>query len=92
MIYRYVFSKWRLIRPVETDQYYMTMATHFDFTMDNDVARDAHCDITMGNDVVNDIYCDVTMSSDVAMCTYHVITMHNDGVMNLFYMYVLLRT
>ncbi len=61
------------------------MATHYDITMGNDVAKDAHCDITMGNDVTRDIHCDITMSNDVAMCTYHGITMHNDVAMNLFY-------
>ncbi len=61
------------------------MATHYDITMGNDVARDVHCEITIGNDIARDIHCDVTMSNDVAMCTYHAITMHNDVAMNLFY-------
>ncbi len=60
------------------------MATHYDITMGNDVAKDAHCEITMGNDGARD-NCDVTMSNDIAMCTYHGITMHNDIVMNIFY-------
>ncbi len=54
VIYRYVFSEWRSIRPVEINQYDITMATHYDITIDNDVARDAHCEITMGNDVARD--------------------------------------
>ncbi len=28
-----------------------------------------HYDITMGNDIARDIHCDVTMSNDVAMCS-----------------------
>ncbi len=76
VIYRYVFSEWRSIRAVEINQYDITMATHYDITMGNDVARDAHFEITMGNGVARDIHGDVTMSNDVAMCTYHGITMH----------------
>ncbi len=75
VIYRYVFSEWRSIRPVENNQYNITMATHYDMTMGNDVAKDAHREITMGNYVAIDIHCDITMSNDVAMCTYHGITM-----------------
>ncbi len=41
VIYSYVFSKWKSIRPVEISQYDITMATH-DITMGNDVAMDAH--------------------------------------------------
>ncbi len=62
MIYRYVISKWRSIRPVEINQYDITMATHSDITMGNDIARDAHCEITMGNDIARNINCDVTMT------------------------------
>ncbi len=51
VIYRYVFFEWRLIRQVEINQYDITMATHYNITMDNDIARDAHCEITMGNNV-----------------------------------------
>ncbi len=80
-----MISEWRSIRPVEINQYDIRMVTHYDITMDNDVARDVHCKITMGNDVARDIHCDVTMSNDIAMCTYHGITMHNDFAMNLFY-------
>ncbi len=61
------------------------MATHYDITMGNDIARDAHCEITMGNDIARDIHCDITMSNDIVMCTYHGITMHNDVAINLFY-------
>ncbi len=78
LIYSYVISAWRSIRPVEINQYDMTVATHYDFTMGNDVARDAHCKITMGYDVTSNIHYDITMSNDVAICTYHCITMHND--------------
>ncbi len=70
VIYRYVISDWRPIRPVEIFQYDITMATH---------------DITMGNDLARDIHCDVTISNDIAMCIYHGITMHNDVSMNYFY-------
>ncbi len=68
----------------ETNQYDITMATHYDITIGNDIARDAHCEITMGNDVARDIHCDVTMSNDITVCTYHGITMHAIA-MNLFY-------
>ncbi len=67
MIYRYVISEWRSIKPVEINQYDIIMATHYDITMSNDVARHVHFDITMGNDIARDIHCDVTMSNDVAM-------------------------
>ncbi len=43
------------------------MATHYDITMGNDVARGAHCKITIGNDIARYIHCDITMSNDVAM-------------------------
>ncbi len=56
---------------MEINQYDITMTTHYDVTMGNDIARVIHCDITMSN--------------DVTMCTYHGITMHNDIAMNLFY-------
>ncbi len=85
MIYRYVISEWRSISPVEINQYDITMATHYDITMGNDIARDAHCEITMGNAVARDIHCDITMCNDVAMCTYHGITMQNHITMNIFY-------
>ncbi len=89
-IYSYVISKWRLIRLVEINQYDITMATHYDITMGNDVARHVHCEITMDNDIARDIHCDVTMSNDVAMCTYHVITMHNELLWTFSIMYSLL--
>ncbi len=50
MIYWYVISEWRSISPVQINQYDITMATHYDITMSNDLARDVHCEITMGND------------------------------------------
>ncbi len=56
VIYRYVLYKWRSISPVEINQYAITMETHYDITMGNNVAKDIHCDVTMRN--------------YVAMCTY----------------------
>ncbi len=56
VIYRYVISEWRSIRRVEINQYDSTMATHYENTMGNEVARDAHCEIIMGNDVARDIH------------------------------------
>ncbi len=47
VMFRYVFCKWRSIRPVEINQYDITMVNHYDITMCNDIARDAHCEITM---------------------------------------------
>ncbi len=67
VIYRYVFSKWRPIRPVVINQYDITIATHYNSTMGNDVTRDAQCEIIMCNDFSRDIHCDVTMHNDVAM-------------------------
>ncbi len=43
----YAFSELRSIRPAEINQYDLTMATHYDITMSNDVARDIHCDVTI---------------------------------------------
>ncbi len=68
VIYRYVFSEWRQIRPVEINQY--------DITMGNDIVRDARCDITMGKDIARDIHCDILMSNDIAICLCNYITMH----------------
>ncbi len=41
VIYRDVFFEWRSIEPVEINQYSITIATHYDITMGNDIARDA---------------------------------------------------
>ncbi len=41
---------------MKINQYDITMAPHYDITMDNDVARDAHCEIIMVNDVTRDIH------------------------------------
>ncbi len=71
VIYRYVYSEYKSIRPVEINQYDITMATDYDMTMGSDIARNVHCEITIGNDVARDIHCDVTMSNDIAMCTYY---------------------
>ncbi len=59
VIYRYVISEWRSIRPVEINQYDITMATHYDITIGNDVARDVNCEITMGNDAARDVHCEL---------------------------------
>ncbi len=68
-----MISEWRSITPVKINQYDITIATHYDITMGNDVARDIHCNVTMNNDVV--------------MCAYHDITMHNDIAINLYYIF-----
>ncbi len=70
---------------MEINQYNLTISTHYDITIGNDVARDAHCEITMDNDIARDIHCDVTISNDIAMCTYHGITMNIDIAMKLLY-------
>ncbi len=41
----------------------ITMDTHYDITLGNDVAKNAH----FGNDVTRNIHCDITMHNDVAM-------------------------
>ncbi len=51
---------------MEINQYDITLATHYDITISNDIARDAYCEITMANGIARDIHCDVTMSNDVA--------------------------
>ncbi len=56
MIYRYVFSKWRSIRLVEINQYDITIATHYDITIGNDIARDIHYDVAMSNVIAVYIY------------------------------------
>ncbi len=43
--------------PVEINQYDITMATHFDIPMGNDIA----------SDVARNIHCDVTITNDIAM-------------------------
>ncbi len=53
VIYKCVISEWRSIRPVEINQYDITMTTHYDITKGNDVARDVHCDVTMSNDIAS---------------------------------------
>ncbi len=71
MLYKYVISEWGSIRQVEINQYDITIVTHCDIKIGNDVARYAHCEITTGNDVARDVHCDVSMSNDFAMCTVH---------------------
>ncbi len=56
---------------MEINQYDITMATHYDITMGNDVAGDAHFEITMVNDIARDIHCDLTMSNDAAMNLFY---------------------
>ncbi len=64
-------GQWRSIRKI-------TMTTHFDITMGNDISRDIHCDITLSN--------------YFAMCTYHGITMYSEVTMNiLYYIFCALR-
>ncbi len=53
---------------VEINQYGITMATHYDITMGNDIARDAHCEITMDKYVDRDNNYDVIMSNDLYNC------------------------
>ncbi len=89
VIYMYVFSEWRSIRPVEINQNDITMAIHYDIAMGNGIGRDATCEITMGNDVARDIHCGVTMSTDLAMCMYYGITMHNDIAIKPFLLCIL---
>ncbi len=69
VIYMYVFSEWRSIRPVEINQYDITMAIHYDITMVNDIARDVHGKNTISDDVASNIHCHFTVSNDVAICT-----------------------
>ncbi len=71
---------------MEINQYDITISTHYDITMGNDVARNVHCEITMVNDVPMDVHCDIIMSNDVAVCTYHGITMHNDVAMDIYFL------
>ncbi len=56
MIYRYVFSKWRSIRPVEINQYDITVATHYDITMSNDIAMCIYYGLTMHNDIAINLF------------------------------------
>ncbi len=70
---------------MKINQYVITIATHYDITIVNDIGMDVQCEMTMGNDVTKDIHCDITMGNDVALYTYYGITMHNDVAMNLFY-------
>ncbi len=71
VVYSYVFSKWRSFKPVDINQYDITIATNYDITMGDDVARNAYCEITMGNDVAKNIHCDVTMHNDVAINVFY---------------------
>ncbi len=79
MVCLYVISEWRLTRPVEINQYDITMATHYDITMGIHSNVVTHCNVIMSGNS------DVILIDDVAMCTYHHITKHNDVDVNLFY-------
>ncbi len=85
VIYRYVISKWRIIKPVEINQYDITMATHYDTTMGNDIARDVHCEITMANNVTRDIHCDVTMHNDIAVNLFYYVFSDLHLIVLLYY-------
>ncbi len=63
VIYSYVISEWRSIRPVEINQY--------DITMGNDVSRDVHCNVTIINGVDMCIYHGITMHNDIAMNIFY---------------------
>ncbi len=39
---------------MEIHQYDITMVTHFDITMGNDIAIEANCEFTMGNNVAKE--------------------------------------
>ncbi len=39
------------INQYDINQYDITIATHYDITIGNDVARDIHCDVKMSNDI-----------------------------------------
>ncbi len=56
MMYRYVISKWKSIRPMEINQCDFTMATHYDITMVNDIAWNIHCYVTMHNDIAMNLF------------------------------------
>ncbi len=43
----YVFSEWRSTRLVEINQYDKTMATYYDITMGNDVAKDDNYELNI---------------------------------------------
>ncbi len=57
--------------------YDITVATHYDIIMGNDIASDAHFDITMGNDVARDIN---SVSIDIVMSQW---------VMSLLYIHIM---
>ncbi len=54
------------------NQYDITMATHYDITIGNDIGSDAHCEITIGNDVARDIHCDVIMINIMTLLCVHI--------------------
>ncbi len=71
VIYRDVFSEWRSIRQLEINQCNITMATHYDITRVNDVARAIYCDVTMHNDVdMNLFYCVVSAPCLIVLFYY----------------------
>ncbi len=50
--------------------------THYDITIDNEIARDVHCDIIMGYHIVIGAYHDVTMNTDVARTLIYYVLIH----------------
>ncbi len=60
------------MRPVEINQYDITMASHYDITMGNIVTRDVHCEITMGNDIARDVSI-VTSQCVMTLLRVHII-------------------
>ncbi len=90
VIYKYVFSEWRSIRPVEINQYDITMSTHYDITrvmtlLGIPIVKSQWVMMLLGTSK-----CDVIMSNDVVMCTlylYHGITIYNELLQTSFIMY-----
>ncbi len=68
---------------MEINQYDITIATHYEITMVNSIARGILYEIMMGD--IFAIHCDVTMSNNVIMLTCQCITLHNDVSVILFY-------
>ncbi len=84
-IYRYMFSKWRSMRPVEINQYKITMiplmTSQWAMTLLGMPTVKSQWVIML----LGTTNCDVTMRNGISMCTYHDIIMHNDVTMKLFY-------
>ncbi len=41
---------------MEINQYDITMATHYDITMGNNIVRDIHCNVTMSDDIAMNFF------------------------------------